>query len=180
MRTIWIPPRGTCWSVRAATPQPEIRVSSETVMSRSQNSLPSSRPTPPRPSSGPTQAPSAAPNRVSCPSGKSSVALPQAGTGPAPPLGWVAPPASVGDTRTCEGHGRVWDGSQAGHRPPNTPVTVPRMAAGAARAARRLDDRQGFHFTTAAPLLHEGGDEPSSLPYTLLQVPPLASSPHPP
>ena len=59
-----------------------------------------------------------------------------------------------------------------------------RIAAGAERAARRLDERQGFHFSTAAPLLKEAWDEPSSLPYTLLQVHPLTppppySHPHP-
>ncbi|MPC82509.1 hypothetical protein E2C01_077181 [Portunus trituberculatus] len=122
------------------------------------------RPAPPPPPAAPPTTPS----RTTCPSGKTSTLPPLAPALSAPPLGWVAPRPASAQGRISEGHGRVWADSQEGRGHPPSPAGVPRMAASSERSARRVDERQGFHFSSAAPLLQ---DEPSSLPYTLLQVP---------
>lgn len=72
---------------------------------------------------------------------------------PAPPLGWVLP--------------------QGGPPPPDGYIStddVPPKGDAAPPPPRSVDEHRGFRFMPAAPLLQEGGDEPCSLPYTLLQV----------
>ncbi|XP_045124395.1 ribosomal protein S6 kinase alpha-2-like isoform X2 [Portunus trituberculatus] len=131
-------------------------------MSRAQSPYAPVRPAPPPPPAAPPTTPS----RTTCPSGKTPTLPPLAPALSAPPLGWVAPRPASAQGRISEGHGRVWADSQEGRGHPPSPAGVPRMAASSERSARRVDERQGFHFSSAAPLLQ---DEPSSLPYTLLQ-----------